>query len=192
MIRGHLYGSSTVIHGGGNLGPCISKYHQDSVKSITVLEPGMDLSIDGLWTKVCKTDHSDPTNIGFKFDSGHGIVSYVSDTGYSDNIAKAYKGSRVLLLPVTTPDRLKIPYHLCTEDAIAFIEAVKPELALFMHLGIIMIKRDPVRQASEAERRTGIRTIALRDLDVLNVEEELSITSAKTYDDDWIPSSSPG
>jgi phosphoribosyl 1,2-cyclic phosphodiesterase len=192
VTRGSLYGSNTVIHGKGTLGPCISKYHQAAVKTVSILEPGSVLDIDGMTAEVCRTSHSDPTNVGFRFDSGHGMISYVSDTSYSEEIAMQHMGSRVLLLPVTTPDSLRIPYHLCTEDAVSFINLVKPEMAIFIHLGITMIKRGPTEQAAEAERKTSIKTVSVKDLDVLTVEDELSLSSAQTYDDDWIPSSSPG
>jgi len=96
-----------------------------------------------------------------------------------------------LILPVTTPDDMRIPYHLCTEDAAFFIDDVKPELAIFIHLGIMMIKRDPVKQALATEKKTGVRTVSVRDLDVLEVGEALSITPSVTYDDEWIPGSSP-
>ena len=189
--RGHLYGSPTVINGEGPLGPCISKYHLGIIKEVTVLKPGTDINIDGLRTEVCKTDHSDPTTVGFRFYTGNGIVSYVSDTIYTEEIARQHKGSRVLILPVTTPDDMRIPYHLCTEDAEFFIDLVRPELAIFIHLGIVMIKRDPVKQALMTEKRTGVRTVSVRDLDVLDVGEALSFSSSITYDDEWIPDSSP-
>jgi len=189
--RGHLYGSPTVINGEGLLGPCISKYHLGIINEVTVLEPGTDIIIDGLRTKVCRADHSDPTTVGFRFDTGNGVVSYVSDTVYTEDIARQHIGSRVLILPVTTPDDLRIPYHLCTEDAEFFIDLVKPELAIFIHLGVVMIKRDPVKQALATEKKTGVRTVSVRDLDVLDVGETLSFSSAKTYDDEWIPDSSP-
>jgi len=189
--RGHLYGSPTVIRGEGLLGPCISRYHLGTVKGVTVTEPGAVLDINGLRTEVCRTDHSDPTNVGFRFDSGSGIVSYVSDTSYSEEIAEQHKGSRVLILPVTTPDDLRISYHLCTDDAASFIDVVKPELAIFIHLGIVMIKRGPDKQALKTEERTGVKTIAARDLDVLDIGEALSFSTPEIYDDEWIPDTSP-
>ena len=188
---GHLYGSHTVIVGEGTLGPCISKYHLGIIKNVTIMDPGMDLNIDGLRTEVCRTDHSDPTTVGFRFDSGNGLVSYVSDTGYSDEIAKQHIGSRVLILPVTTPDNLRIKHHLCTEDAVSFINIVKPELAIFIHLGIVMIKNNPEKQARETEKKTGVRTVSVKDLDVLDVGKDLSLSAAETFNDEWIPSTSP-
>lgn len=189
--RGHLYGSPTVLDGVDSLGPCISRYHKGVVGQVTTLTPESTLDIDGLTTELCRSEHSDPTNVGFRFNSGHGVVSYVSDTSYSREIAEQYVGSRVLILPVTTPDDMRIPYHLCTDDAASFIDIVKPELAIFIHLGIVMIKRDPVKQASMIEDKTGVRTVSVNDLDVLDVGDELTITESETYDDLWIPNSSP-
>jgi len=189
--RGHLYGSTTVIDGECGIGPCISKYHIGMINNVTVLKPEMIIDIEGMRTEVTRTDHSDPSTVGFRFDSGNGLISYVSDTGFSEDIADQHIGSRVLILPVTTPDDLRIHHHLCTEDAIQFINIVKPEMAIFIHLGIVMIKNDPNIQARTAEKATGIRTIAARDLDVLDVGKDLSISQSKTYDDVWIPSSSP-
>ena len=188
---GRLYGSPTVINGMGALGPCISKYHLGLIEYATVLEPGMAIDIDGLRTEVCRTDHSDPTNVGLRFDSGQGVISYVCDTSYSEEIARQHMGSRVLILPVTTPDDMRIPFHLCTEDAVFFIERVKPELAIFIHLGIVMIKKGPDRQAQETEERTGVRTVSARDLDMLEVGRDLSVSVTPAYNDEWIPDSAP-
>ena len=189
--RGSLYGSKTVISGENGLGPCISDYHRRIVSNVSQFAPGDVLEIDGLETDICRADHSDPTNVGFRFHTEHGIVSYVSDTAYSDEIADQYIGSRVLILPVTTPMGNRIKYHLCTDDAITFIDRVRPELAIFIHLGVVIIRKGPEAQARMAEEATGIRTIAGRDLMVLDVGEELEISDAETFEGEWIPDSSP-
>lgn len=189
--RGSLYGSQTVLHGNGRLGPCISDYHQGIVSSVSVFEPGDVLDVDGMRVDICRADHSDPTNVGFRFHTADGIVSYVSDTAYSDEIADQYIGSRVLLLPVTTPTGNRIKYHLCTDDALTFVERVRPELVIFIHLGVVIIRRGPDKEAESVERATGIRTIAAHDLMVLDVGRELKLSDAKTFEGEWIPDSSP-
>lgn len=189
--RGSLYGSQTVLRGNGRLGPCISDYHQGIVSSVSVFEPGDVLDVDGMRVDICRADHSDPTNVGFRFHTEDGIVSYVSDTAYSDEIADQYIGSRVLLLPVTTPTGNRIKYHLCTDDALTFVERVRPELAIFIHLGVVIIRRGPDREAESVERATGIRTIAAHDLMVLDVGRELELSDAETFEGEWIPDSSP-
>ena len=189
--RGSLYGSQTVLRGNDRLGPCISDYHQGIVSSVSVFEPGDVLDVDGMRVDICRADHSDPTNVGFCFHTEDGIVSYVSDTAYSDEIADQYIGSRVLLLPVTTPTGNRIKYHLCTDDALTFVERVRPELAIFIHLGVVIIRRGPDKEAESVERATGIRTIAAHDLMVLDVGRELELSDAETFEGEWIPDSSP-
>ena len=122
-------------------------------------------------------------------DTRHGIFSYVSDTEYSDGIADQYKGSRVLLLPVTTPMGNRINYHLCTDDAVTFVERVRPELAIFIHLGIVILRRDPTIQAKMVEDATGIRTIAGEDLMTLEVGDNLVLGRAEAHEGSWIPDS---
>ena len=188
--RGHIYGSPTVIEGEGNLGPCLS-YHLGVAEGFTVFRPGDVLDIDGMKVEITKAVHSDPTNVGFRFHTDNGIVSYVSDTEYSDEIADQYIGTRVLILPVTTPLGNRIRYHLCTDDALTFIDRVRPELAIFIHLGVVILKRGADSQAAMVQEATGIRTIAGRDLMTLDVGEELRVSDAERFDDDWIPPSSP-
>ena len=189
--RGSLYGSETVINGAGGLGPAVSPYHLGRPERVAVFKAGDVLDVDGMRVEVCYADHSDPTNVGFRMDTGNGILSYVSDTQYSDAIADQYKGSRVLLLPVTTPSGNRIKYHLCTDDAVTFVERVRPELAVFVHLGIVILRRGPEKEAAMVEEATGVRTIAARDLMTIDVGEDLAIGDARTYDEPWIPDSAP-
>jgi phosphoribosyl 1,2-cyclic phosphodiesterase len=185
--RGRIFGSPTVIEGRNGLGPCLSKYHLGVAESYGLLIPGETVDLDGTKVEIKRADHSDPTNVGFVFDSPWGKVAYVSDTAYSDEIADQYRGCRVLILPVTTPLGERIKFHLCTDDAITFIERVRPELAIFIHLGVVILQRDPDKEAAIAQERTDVRTVAGKDLMVLEVGEEISFSEADTFDDDWFP-----
>lgn len=189
--RGSLYGSETVIEGRDGLGPALSAYHLGRPERVSVIRPGDVLDVDGMRVEVLRSDHSDPTNVGFRFDTGHGVLSYVSDTAYSEDIADQYVGSRVLLLPVTTPMGNRINYHLCTDDAIAFIDRVRPELAVFVHLGIVMLMEGADDQAGMAEEATGVRTVAARDLMTIDVGEDVVIGDAVPRGAGWIPGSAP-
>ena len=92
---------------------------------------------------------------------------------------------------MTTPTGNRIKYHLCTDDAITFVDRVKPELAIFIHLGVVIIRRGPDAEAASVEDATGVRTIAAHDLMTLDVGEELTVSDAETFDGEWIPDSSP-
>jgi phosphoribosyl 1,2-cyclic phosphodiesterase len=185
--RGHVYGSLTVVHGKNGLGPCLSEYHRDLPESVQSFVPGDVLDIDGMTTEITEARHSDDTNVGFRFHTEDGIVSYVSDTGYSDEIADQYIGSRVIILPVTTPDDQSIPYHLCTHDTVRFIDRVKPELAIFTHMGLVMLHRGPALQAAYSQSKTGVRTIAAEDLMTVDIGDTLDIGRSQTFEGQWIP-----
>jgi len=191
MKRGHLYGSTTVLDGHNGLGPCISNYHQRLLSGHHVFRPGDVLDIDGMSTDICRAIHSDPTNVGFRFHTSGGILSYVSDTEFTPELAEQYKGSRVLILPVTTPSGNRIRFHTCTEDAISFAEIVRPELVIFNHLGIVMIKRGPAKEAELCQNASGIRTVAAHDLMRLTMDRDLTMSDAETFDGPWIPDWSP-
>lgn len=189
--RGHVFGSTSVVYGDEGFSRCLSEYHMGIAGSVTAFEPGDILDVDGMTVDICTAKHSDPTNVGFKFHTPHGIVAYVSDTEFTEEIAKQYIGVRVLILPVTTPDENRIKYHLCTEDAVKFIDIVKPELAIFTHLGIVIIRRDPAKQAAMTQERTGIHTIAAEDLMTIDIGEDIEISTAQTYEGLWIPKTAP-
>lgn len=183
--RGEVFGSVTAIDGQGGLGPMLSPYHRNLPMRCSVIKAGDRLEIGDVDTEIMKADHNDPTNVGFKFHTENGIFSYVSDTYYSDEIADQYKGSRVLLLPITTPSGNRIKGHLCTDDAIPFLERVKPELCIFIHLGIVMLKNDPYGQAKMVEDATGVRTIVGEDLMTLDIGEELTLGKAEPHKPEW-------
>lgn len=183
--RGAVYGTASVIEGRGSLGPCLSAYHLRIPESTVVIEPGDRIAIAGIPAEITRADHSDPFNVGFRFDTGHGVFSYVSDTAYSDEIADQYIGTRVLFLPVTTPFDKRINYHMCTEDATRFVERVRPELTVFIHLGIVSLKHDPDLQARITEEATGCRTIAGRDLMRIEIDDDVTITDIIPCRPEW-------
>lgn len=189
--RGSLYGSVTVMEGQGKLGPALSPYHLGLPEHRATFRPGDVLDVDGMQVDICKAIHSDPTNVGFRMHTGHGIFSYVSDTSYTDEIADQYIGSRVVLLPTTTPHGNRINYHMCTDDAVLFAERVHPELIVLTHLGIVFLEHGPEEQARMVEEATGIRTVAGEDLMTLDMGDGIVLGRARTYDEPWIPDSAP-
>ena len=178
--RGSLYGSVSVMEGFEGLGPCISPYHQDLPTSKHVMRPGDIFQIGDVRMEITRSDHNDPTTVGYKAHTPDGVFSYVTDTYYSDEIADQYKGSKVLFLPITTPDGKRIRGHMCTDDAVRFINRVRPELAVFVHIGIVMIKYDPKAQAARTERETGVKTLCGEDLMMIDMSDlTVSILEAK-------------
>jgi phosphoribosyl 1,2-cyclic phosphodiesterase len=178
--RGELIGSVSVMEGFEGLGPRLTPYHFKMVEKHVTARPGDSFNVCNIRTDVISSRHSDKTAVGFKFHTSDGIVSYVCDTERSERIVNAYKGSRVLILPITRPTKARIRCHLCTEDAITFAETIKPEIIVFNHMGVRMIHGDPEKDAYFIQSITGIRTVAAKDLMVLSISSEIDVTEAKT------------
>lgn len=171
--RGNVVGSLSVLKGSEGIGPCISSYHQRLAFNYITAQAGDELELDGMRVQVTKAVHSDPTCVGFRFFTEDGVISYVSDTEFSEEIAEQHIGSRVLLLPITTPSNLRIRYHMCVDDAIPFIDIVRPEITVFVHMGIHVTDNDPEWQAKRISSLTDSRVVAGRDLMVLDIDKEI-------------------
>ena len=160
--RGTLLASKSVLEGVEGIGPAISRYHQSLISS-RAMEPGDFFSLGPIDIEATPSVHSDPAGIGFKFHTPNGAISYVSDTEAAQHVIEAHMGSRVLILPVTRPRNSKIPGHLSTEDAIAFIEKIGPEMVFFNHFGLKMVRAPPEVEAYWVQERTGVKTMAAED-----------------------------
>ncbi|MDG6224530.1 MAG: MBL fold metallo-hydrolase [Candidatus Thermoplasmatota archaeon] len=170
--RGTLIAPLSVIRGKGSIGPAISRYHKEKLRSVRTLGPGNTLRVGPLEITGTPSTHGDPTGIGFKITTSNGTISYVSDTELSDAVIQPHIGSRILILPVTRPLRSRIPGHLSTEDASFFAEKVRPEICLLNHLGRRMLRSDPEMQARWIEEHSGVRTIAAKDDMALRFDHE--------------------
>ena len=58
--------------------------------------------------------------------------------------------------------------NLSSDDAVKIIQGVKPNLAIITHFGQKMLEQNPIYQAREIQRATGVQTIAARDGMVIN------------------------
>ncbi len=160
--RGKLLASRSVLKGESGIGPAISKYHQSLIDT-KIMEPGDFFSTDSMDIEATPSVHSDPATAGFKFHTRNGVISYVADTEAASHVIDAHMGSRVLILPITRPRNARIPGHLCTEDAIKFIDRIGPEMVFFNHFGLKMVRAPPEVEAYWVQEKTGIRTISAED-----------------------------
>jgi phosphoribosyl 1,2-cyclic phosphodiesterase len=161
--RGTLIAPLSVIRGKNNIGPAVSRYHKDKLRSVIVLGPGDTTSVGEIEVRGTPSVHSDPSGIGFVIRTPNGVISYVSDTELRDEIVQSHMGARLLILPVTRPLRSRIPGHLSTEDGAFFAEKVKPDLCVLTHQGKRFLKEGPEVQAEWVQNKSMIRTVAAKD-----------------------------
>jgi len=114
-------------------------------------------------------------------DSREGVIGYLADTSLEDEVIRAHRGSRVLVLPATRPRKSRIDWHLCSEDIVALLKALRPEVALLNHLGLKMVRAGPDEEALWIEAQSGVRTVAAKDgMRVSLGDKVLAVPSAGT------------
>ncbi len=108
-------------------------------------------------------EHNDETAIGFKFFCPRFTLSYSGDTKLTPKLLEELSGTDILILNVPLPGDKGGEHNLDTNSAIQIISAVRPKVAILTHFGLEMLKADPLQEAREVQRITGIQTIAARD-----------------------------
>lgn len=163
--RGLLFASRSILSGEGGHGPAVSQYHQGVVGQASVACCGASARCppQGIRIEAIPAFHSDSSGVGFRLRASAGDIVWGSDTRLCDGIMKGYAGARILILSVTTPLGIRIPYHLNTEDAAEVATQAGPELAVITHFGVKMLKSDVRKQAMWIEEKSGIPCIAASD-----------------------------
>ena len=68
---------------------------------------------------------------------------------------------------------------MSTDDAIAILREVEPEMAVMTHFGMRMLNAGPEKEAEEIRKQTGVDTVAAVDNMRLKVGEELQVVMPK-------------
>ncbi|MDR1721759.1 MAG: MBL fold metallo-hydrolase [Methanobrevibacter sp.] len=169
--KGVIIGSESIFKGYKSWGPCISKYHRARSKLVALNHKKASRYGDML-IRGTKTQHGDPTGIGFQFRSNGLNISYTSDTKYFENLHKYHKGADILIASVLRPGKKSIKGHMCTDDFITLINEIKPKIAIMTHFGFKMLDAIPENEAKIVENSTGVKTIAASDGMSINIDNK--------------------
>lgn len=179
--RGWLVGSKSVMSGDGGHGPALSSYHRSLPRHCVTVEPGQAIDVGGIGIEITKTVHSDPTGVGFIFNTKVGRIGYMSDTELDSEVTEQHMGCRILILALTRPIGSRVPNHICTEDAAEIVKKVRPEMALLTHFGAKLIFDGTEKQANFIEQESGVRTIPAEDLMTVNIGKGIRVQKRGSY-----------
>jgi len=168
--RGVLVANKTTLQGSENYRPYLTKYHQNLLEKSITLEKSQKVAVELVELHALSADHTDPETIGFKLFCPRFTLSYTSDTKYNKKLVEEMHGSDILILNTPYPSNKSQNLNLDTESAIKIIEKVKPRLAIITHFGLEMLRADPIIEAREIQKQTGIQTIAAKDGLVISPE----------------------
>ena len=165
--RGVLISNKTAYNGNGANNPYITKFSKGLVEKSIILEKGQKVGIGDMEVRALDAKHDDPDTIGLRFFTSQFNLIYSSDTRYFKDIGEEYKGCDILILNVVYPFNNK-ENQLSSDDAVNVINKVKPKLVIITHFGIKMLKADPLYEARDIQKKTGVQIISAKDGMMIN------------------------
>jgi ribonuclease BN (tRNA processing enzyme) len=141
----------------------LSEEHKKYVERIIAPNPGQRIGIENIEIRALEAKNPKGGILGFKFYTPGFILSYAGNTGYSKEIIKQYEKSDIIILNMNRPDSNKNKDNMTIEDATKLIEKVKPSLVILTNFGKKMLDADPLLQARQLQKDTGIQILAADD-----------------------------
>jgi hypothetical protein len=154
--KGVLVANHQVINGPESF--LLTKY-RDYLERFIVLDSGRKVGVNEIEIQSIGLDFG----IGYKILAPQFTVCYVPAMKYSSDLEEQCKNTSILILNVFSPKE-----GFSSEDAIKLIKAVKPKLAILTNFGVKMVEADPLYEAREIKKATGVATIAAKDGMVIN------------------------
>ncbi len=143
--------------------PFLTTYHKSLLERCVPLEKNHKIALDLVEINALPAQHTDPTAIGFKIFCPQFTISYTGDTVLTPELLDGLTGSDILILNVPYLTKKAMGQNLDMETALHIVNAIKPRLAILTHFGADLIKADPLIEAREIQRITGVQTIAAYD-----------------------------
>jgi ribonuclease BN (tRNA processing enzyme) len=173
--RGAVFGSKSVISGIDGFDNKVSKYHLSKLENVYIARPNETQDFGDMKITATPTIHTDPSGVGFRIQTKDGVLTYSGDTSLNDEIIDSYKGTRLLILAMTTPMGVKLHHHLSPEDAVVILKEVKPEMVLLTHFGLRAINEGTDNIAQWIKENSGIETVAAEDEMKVRMEKKIDI-----------------
>ena len=181
--HGVLAAARSVLRGGEDLDPSISRYHQGLASRVEELVPSSRFEIDKISFEALKAIHGDSDAICLKFETpGVGKLGYTSDTEVYPGLSEALRGCRLLILGTMWPRGSPLVGHLCTDDALRLVEEAMPQCAATTHFGIKMLNADPVKEAAWLEESSGIPVFSTVDGMTVTLDDFVTVKSPRKGD----------
>jgi phosphoribosyl 1,2-cyclic phosphodiesterase len=180
--RGVLAGTRSVLRGDGTIGPCISRYHQGTVRDIIEIYEGTNFKVNSLSFTATEAKHSDPFSVGLRINTANGNIGYTSDTGYFSGLAESYNDIRLLIICTMWPRNNPIKIHLNTDEALMLIEESRPKACLLSHFGMRMLRAGPEKEAEYLREQTGIPVYAATDGVRVSLKDAITLKGPRKKD----------
>lgn len=162
----------------------LTKFYSNALKKHVRLKPGEKTEMGKVIVKAIKTKGHDINTIGYKIFTPRFVLGYTSDTSFFSELVNGFKGCDILIVNTLKPKGEKLKGHMNSEDVIGLLKGVKPKLAILQHFGNSMLKANPVYEARDVQKKSGVQTIAAQDglvIDTLSYSASLKQKTMNLY-----------
>jgi ribonuclease BN (tRNA processing enzyme) len=173
--KGVLVCSSSLINGTPEQGSFINHFYHNCVERTITIDNTSKIGINDIDVEIIALDTPQNISCGYKFITQKFSLGYIPDTGFSNTLAESMENVDILIISVQDPRATKRKEHLNSEDAEKIIKKANPQLAVITGFGTKMLQADPLYEAREIQRATGIQVIAAKDGMTIN---PMSFTTA--------------
>lgn len=162
LTSGGIENRGTLITSANVVKNVLSDYHKDTLSKIEVLKAGEKTKHNKIIIKAIQTRNHDKA-IGFKITTPKFVLGYTSDTSYHADLGKNLAKCDILIINNTFPFNKKSKHHLNSDDTVNLLKKTRPSLAILTHFGQDLIDKNPMYEAREIQKKTGIQVIAATD-----------------------------
>lgn len=141
----------------------LSNFHKNAVKDHVVLKPKEKSEIGNVIVKATETKGHGDYTIGYKVFTPNFVLGYTSDTSFFPRLIDEFNGCDILVVNTIKPKGQKLEGHMNSDDAAKLIKGVKPKLAILQHFGRSMLEANPVYEARNVQKQSGVQIIAAQD-----------------------------
>jgi ribonuclease BN (tRNA processing enzyme) len=165
---GTLIAARSVIEGVGEFEKEIPEYFKSLLQDCSALKPGETKQLTGdASLTATRTDHEDPTAIGFLYRSADGkALGYTGDTQAFPGLWKQYdEGLDCLIINCLRPASDRLEFHLSLNEVIDGINSMKrkPKLVVFSHFGEKFLKAGIGKELARFTKETGVASVAAKE-----------------------------
>lgn len=141
----------------------LNKTYKEFLEKTILVENTRKIGINDVDIEVIELESPISKTCAFKFITQKFSLAYVPDTGFSSSYGELFSNTDILILNVQDPRNFKRKEHLNSEDAEKIIRKANPQLAVITGFGIKMLQADPLYEARQMQRETGIQVISAKD-----------------------------
>lgn len=160
--RGMLFAPKECVAGENRV---LLKHFEQFLESIEILEAGKKYKIGELFFSASIKHEHPVETYGIIFDLDDKKISFMTDTKYFPGLGDSYKNSHLLVMNVVRykPHESGEVMHFSIDDVKELVSQIKPKKVILTHLGMTMVKQNPLELSKKLTAELGVETVVASD-----------------------------